>query len=755
MVRTMRSGWMTALLWVGAILAVLTLIIAVAVSCPSAAKVRSIVQQTLQDEGIVASGGSGPGPGFTNAIYVNSTLFVDSRYGSPVGTKNDMGSPWSTIDGALAQASSGDVIFVQPGTYIQSVTLVGKNLVNFYLSEGTTVYGSWSLATTTTIDGFGALLSSSGTLFTLGAGANVLIRANSLAVASPAIAVLAASGGAIAFAIDAQQISGGLISVSATAVGTGRVRAGSLADAGLAVIGGAGGPSASFALDLDVERASLSSSASLPLLASSGGIGLSARVNVGSLVSAGEVTAIGFSLGGAGTVTIQVGSLQLNGAAAAVASNAGSATIDIDSVTASSTATAIAFILASPATTVVTVRSFSYAGSGAAAWAIGSVGGATTIQCASFFLSGPATGVAIGGSVGATIIGVTQFSSSGSGQGVFVAAGAGAAGGVAITGGLWTSSLPGGAGWLQLAAPTNVDIESLTVSAANASSLIALSGGGAVVGRVDQLVGGAGPALFAAGSGASAFEFGGASCASGSALFDLRGPGAVALSGQAASSGTAITTLNVAGGAASVTINSIASAVCTQVVFLSGGALDLTFATLAASLPSAGAILASGGALRVSGGSLVATNALGFTNAVINISGSATAFVGIDSVNATGVVGLLASTGRTVLAIKRANVTGILLFPVVVIDMPTTSADYTLGGHWTTAGNAAISFSSASAIGTLRVTPSIFVNSLSGNCIASTASRTVVMEPSIGNTALASSVTTTPSPVYSFASSVT
>ena len=52
------------------------------------------------------------------------TLVVDSVYGSDTsGAANRYGYPFATIAGAMAQVSSGETIFVRPGTYVETVSM--------------------------------------------------------------------------------------------------------------------------------------------------------------------------------------------------------------------------------------------------------------------------------------------------------------------------------------------------------------------------------------------------------------------------------------------------------------------------------------------------------------------------------------------------------------------------------------------------------------------------------------------------------
>jgi hypothetical protein len=55
---------------------------------------------------------------------MGKTLVVDSVYGSDVsGAANRYGYPFATIAGAMGQVSTGETIFVRPGTYTETVTM--------------------------------------------------------------------------------------------------------------------------------------------------------------------------------------------------------------------------------------------------------------------------------------------------------------------------------------------------------------------------------------------------------------------------------------------------------------------------------------------------------------------------------------------------------------------------------------------------------------------------------------------------------
>lgn len=58
------------------------------------------------------------------SLLMGRTLVVDSVYGSDVsGAANRYGYPFATINGAISNVSSGETIFVRPGTYSEKITM--------------------------------------------------------------------------------------------------------------------------------------------------------------------------------------------------------------------------------------------------------------------------------------------------------------------------------------------------------------------------------------------------------------------------------------------------------------------------------------------------------------------------------------------------------------------------------------------------------------------------------------------------------
>jgi hypothetical protein len=79
---------------------------------------------TTQNGPTGATGPAGAASASSVGTLMGKTLVVDSVYGSDVsGAANRYGYPFATIAGAMGQVSSGETIFVRPGTYTESVTM--------------------------------------------------------------------------------------------------------------------------------------------------------------------------------------------------------------------------------------------------------------------------------------------------------------------------------------------------------------------------------------------------------------------------------------------------------------------------------------------------------------------------------------------------------------------------------------------------------------------------------------------------------
>lgn len=73
------------------------------------------------------------------AISVGKTLFVDITYGNNTTAKPyDPAYPYSTIAAAVTAATSGDLIWVRPGTYPVTTNIL-KEGVSFYCDKGVTI----------------------------------------------------------------------------------------------------------------------------------------------------------------------------------------------------------------------------------------------------------------------------------------------------------------------------------------------------------------------------------------------------------------------------------------------------------------------------------------------------------------------------------------------------------------------------------------------------------------------------------------
>ena len=86
------------------------------------------------DEWLLLATGGGP-----FAFLINNTLFVDTQFGNDgTAMPYNEAKPWKTITAALAVATSGFTIYVQPGTYVED-NFILKDGVNWYFSEGVTL----------------------------------------------------------------------------------------------------------------------------------------------------------------------------------------------------------------------------------------------------------------------------------------------------------------------------------------------------------------------------------------------------------------------------------------------------------------------------------------------------------------------------------------------------------------------------------------------------------------------------------------
>lgn len=61
--------------------------------------------------------------GKAGSITIANALFVAKNGNDATAAPNNLGKPYATIGAALAAATSGDVVFIEPGTYIESITV--------------------------------------------------------------------------------------------------------------------------------------------------------------------------------------------------------------------------------------------------------------------------------------------------------------------------------------------------------------------------------------------------------------------------------------------------------------------------------------------------------------------------------------------------------------------------------------------------------------------------------------------------------
>ena len=76
------------------------------------------------------------------ALFVNTAL-ANTYYVSPVGSNSNNGSignPWLTITYAISQVSSGDIINVEAGIYIENITVNKSITLNGAGQNNTTIY---------------------------------------------------------------------------------------------------------------------------------------------------------------------------------------------------------------------------------------------------------------------------------------------------------------------------------------------------------------------------------------------------------------------------------------------------------------------------------------------------------------------------------------------------------------------------------------------------------------------------------------
>jgi hypothetical protein len=69
-------------------------------------------------------------------LLINRTNFVDDQYGTAGGIPDDLANAYQTIPQGLAAALTLDTVYVQPGTYTITSSLVLQNNINWYFTEG-------------------------------------------------------------------------------------------------------------------------------------------------------------------------------------------------------------------------------------------------------------------------------------------------------------------------------------------------------------------------------------------------------------------------------------------------------------------------------------------------------------------------------------------------------------------------------------------------------------------------------------------
>ncbi|AYV80441.1 MAG: hypothetical protein Harvfovirus1_66 [Harvfovirus sp.] len=142
------------------------------------------------------SGRDGP-----NVLNINNTLFVDAKFGKPVGILDDEAHPWMTIEAALAATSSLPVmnytIYVHPGTY-DVATLAIQNDVDWYFEQGSFMNNTsgpifTADGVTSTIEGYG-VFTSSDSILSISGNSNIIFKAENVTTTGTNAAFLLGSG---------------------------------------------------------------------------------------------------------------------------------------------------------------------------------------------------------------------------------------------------------------------------------------------------------------------------------------------------------------------------------------------------------------------------------------------------------------------------------------------------------------------------------------------------------------------------------
>jgi hypothetical protein len=114
--------------------------------------------------------------GYIASLTTNNVLYVAKNGDDATGLADRLDKPFLTVQAAITAASSGDLVYVYPGTYSESIIL--KDGVNIYLTDGATISNNAlktvtdnNVAVTCVIDGYGQILNT-----TVGTGYAIDIR---------------------------------------------------------------------------------------------------------------------------------------------------------------------------------------------------------------------------------------------------------------------------------------------------------------------------------------------------------------------------------------------------------------------------------------------------------------------------------------------------------------------------------------------------------------------------------------------------
>lgn len=139
---------------------------------------------------------------------VNATYFVDANFGNDAtGEYQTAPKPYRTLNYVANLATTGDVIFVQPGHYVATPINI-ENDVIWYFSAGAVIEASFLGIGSGTITGFGTFLGSSPVLSYTGPG-NIMFRASNIFYDKINYAILLAGTGRVTVMVEKMEATNG------------------------------------------------------------------------------------------------------------------------------------------------------------------------------------------------------------------------------------------------------------------------------------------------------------------------------------------------------------------------------------------------------------------------------------------------------------------------------------------------------------------------------------------------------------------